>query len=207
METVYSAELRHERDPGEILDRDDDEGMMRKQAIDWLCVWSGPEHLCVNVSRLLGNHGRGEVHTQLSHSFQLLSATGDYYCIHVIYSVHVYVCLPVSKCLLDTGVPANNNAQVKWTREDSELSVLTELQAGLEQFKAELHGGRTDHVSPRWQFLSTLQHQVKALLKKGLPSSFQAKAHYQVHEYHLICLLFLHKDTRLCFYIVLLPVS
>lgn len=85
---------------------------------------------------------------------------------------------------MDTGVPANSSAQVKWAKEHGRLSVLAELQAGTEHFEAEFHGGRTDSVIARWQYLIRVQHQVKALLKRGLSSSFQAKAHYQVHSHY-----------------------
>ncbi|XP_068995564.1 uncharacterized protein [Embiotoca jacksoni] len=156
METVHSVELRHQQDPGEILDGDDEEGMMGKEsqwARDWLCVWSGEVHLCVNVSHQLGNQGKGGVHMQLTHSFHLLNAT---------------------------GVPANSSAQVRWAQEDGRLSVLAELQAGSEHLDAEFHGGRMDNFIQQYQYLAQMQHQVKALLKRGLSSSFQAKAHYQL---------------------------
>lgn len=85
-------------------------------------------------------------------------------------------------CLLATGVPANSNAQVKWAQDGGRLSLLAELQAGPEYLKAEFNGGKTDHLIPRWEYFSGLQHQVKALLERGLSSSIQAKAHYQVKD-------------------------
>lgn len=98
METVYSVELRHQRDPGAALEGDDEEGMMEKRSHrthDWLCVWSGEEHLCVNASRQQGNQGTGEVYTRLSHSFHVLRAAGDH-CniqrIHTQHFLHVYIC-------------------------------------------------------------------------------------------------------------------
>ncbi|CAI5641741.1 unnamed protein product [Oreochromis niloticus] len=156
METVYSVEMRHQRDPGEALEGDDEEGMMGKgshRAHDWLCVWSGEEHLCVNASRQRGSRGTGEIYTRLSHSFQVLRAT---------------------------GVPPNSSVEVKWAQKGDGLSVLGELQVGLEHLRAEFHGGRTDHANPQWVFSSRLQHQVEALLKRGLTPSFEAKAHYQL---------------------------
>ncbi|XP_054870046.1 uncharacterized protein LOC111586552 isoform X1 [Amphiprion ocellaris] len=154
METLYSVEMRHQRDPGEVSGGDEvEEGMMEKMSRHWLCVWSGVEHLCVNVSHQLWNQGRGEVYTRLSHSFHLLNTT---------------------------GVPANSSAQVKWSQDGGQLSILAELQTGREHLKAEFHGERTDHLVPQWQYSSRLQHQVKALLERGLPSSFQAKSHYQL---------------------------
>uniref|UniRef100_UPI0037E98E19 uncharacterized protein n=1 Tax=Semicossyphus pulcher TaxID=241346 RepID=UPI0037E98E19 len=155
MEALYNVELRHHEDPGESLDKEDEEGMLGNKlhvSHDWLCVWFVTEHLCVNVSRRLGGQGMGEVYMRLSHSFNLLHAT---------------------------GVPANSSAQGRWVKADGRLSVQAELQAGPENVKAEFNGGKTDKVIPRWEYFSRLQHQVKALLKRGVSSSMQAKAHYQ----------------------------
>uniref|UniRef100_UPI003AABB2CD uncharacterized protein n=1 Tax=Centroberyx gerrardi TaxID=166262 RepID=UPI003AABB2CD len=157
LEALYSVELRHQEDPGESWDGEDEEGMMGKEssrARDWLCARSGAESLCVNVSRELGGQGRGGVYAQLSHSSHLLSAT---------------------------GIPANSSAQVSWAQEAGGLSVLAELQAGAENLTAEFNGGRTGQPLPGWEFLSRLQHQIKPLLKRGLSSSIQAKAHYQMN--------------------------
>lgn len=119
-----------------------------------------------------------------------------------------------SFCPLDTGVPSSSNAQVRWAQDGSRLSVLAELQAGTEHLKVEFNGGKTDQVIPRWEFFSRLQHQVKALLKRGVSSSIQAKAHYQVQDYLLFfypeqarilllhqCVIFLRicAHTYLCF--------
>nr|XP_033505718.1 uncharacterized protein LOC117271565 [Epinephelus lanceolatus] len=172
METLYSVELRHQEDPGDSLDREDEESMMEKKvpvARDWLCVWFGAEHLCVNASRQLWDRGMGEVNARLSHSFHLLSAT---------------------------GVPASSDAQVRWAQDGGRLSVLAELQAGPEHLKAEFSGGRTDQVSPRWEYFSRLQHQVKALLKSGVSNSVQAKAHYQLETEGLDTGLTLHMDDE-----------
>ncbi|XP_059200431.1 uncharacterized protein LOC131980237 [Centropristis striata] len=125
--------------------------MGKKLAHDWLCVWSGAEHLCVNASRRLGDGGTGEVYSSLSHSFHLLSAA---------------------------GVPASSYGQVRWAQDGGRLSVVTELQAGPEHLKAEFNGGKADQV--RWEFSSRLQHQVQALLRRGISSLIQAKAHYQL---------------------------
>lgn len=92
-------------------------------------------------------------------------------------------------CLLDAGVPDNSSAQVRWAKDGIRLSVLAELQAGAEHLKAEFNGGKTEHVIPRWEYFSRLQHQVKALLKRGVSSSIQAKAHYKVFV-HLQQVLF-----------------
>ena len=77
MEALYSVELRHQEDPGDSSDREDEErGKRLHVAHDWLCVRLGAEHLCVNASRRLGDRGTGEIDTRLSHSFHLLTATG-----------------------------------------------------------------------------------------------------------------------------------
>lgn len=83
---------------------------------------------------------------------------------------------------LGLGVPANSSAAVRWAQDGSQVSVLAELQAGPEHLKAELNGGRTGGVFPRWEYVSRLQHQVKALLKRGILGSIQGKTHYQVQD-------------------------
>lgn len=88
-DVLYSVEARHQENPRESLDKADDEVIMEKNysgARDWLCVWSGEEHVCVNVSRQQWNQGRGEVYTQLSHSFHLLKGTGN----HIIYVISIF---------------------------------------------------------------------------------------------------------------------
>ncbi|KAK2822136.1 hypothetical protein Q5P01_022201 [Channa striata] len=158
METLYSVDLRHQDDSEEPLDKENEGGMMEKKyhgAHDWLCVWSGEENLCINVSRQQGNQGWREVYTQLSHSFQLLKAK---------------------------GLPANSSAQARWGQTGNRLSVLVHLWTGLEHLKVELIGGRTDHIIPRWEYFFRLQHQVKALLNRGLTSSIESQAHYQLEE-------------------------
>ncbi|XP_045907286.1 uncharacterized protein LOC123972095 isoform X3 [Micropterus dolomieu] len=172
MEILYSVELRHQKAPGDSLDREDEETTMGKKfhvARDWVCVSLGAEHLCVNVSRRLGDRGTGEVYTRLSNSFHLLNAT---------------------------GVPASSSAQVRWAQDGSRLSVLAELQAGPEHLKAEFSGGKTDQVIPRWEYFCRLQHQVKALLKRGILSSVQAKAHYQLETERLDTGLVLHMEDQ-----------
>lgn len=89
-------------------------------------------------------------------------------------------------CLLDAGVPSSAGAELRWSRDGARLSVLAELQAGPESLlKAEFNGGQTeDGSSPRWEYSSKLQHEVTALLQRGVPSSAQGKAHYQVEVHH-----------------------
>ncbi|XP_069367780.1 uncharacterized protein [Paralichthys olivaceus] len=172
MEKLYSVELRHQEDPGEAVDSEDGEGMMGKKssrAHDWLCVRSEEENLFLNVSRQLGNQGWGEVYTQLSHSFHLLNLT---------------------------GVPANSSAQLKWAQGGGHMSLLAELQTGPEYLMAEFNGGKTDHVIPRWEYFFDLRHQVKALLKRGLSSSIQAKAHHQLETEGLDTGLILHMEEQ-----------
>lgn len=80
MEAVHSIELRHQLDAAEGLVKG--EGTMggdyqRTQAR--LCVQSGLQNLCANVSRHLENRGNGQLSVQLSHSFHRLNTTGELY--------------------------------------------------------------------------------------------------------------------------------
>lgn len=91
METLYSVELRHHEAPADSSDEEEKQSMMGKKVhvtSDWLCAWLGSEHLCVNVSRRLGDWEAGEIHTELSHSFHLLHSTGNYYYIYILYFIH-----------------------------------------------------------------------------------------------------------------------
>ncbi|XP_077359529.1 uncharacterized protein LOC144005296 isoform X2 [Festucalex cinctus] len=149
-ETYYSMQLKHQEEKEEVI------GMSEKKlppTRSWMCVLSGAENFCVNVRRHLEKKGAGEVHIQLSHSSQLLNAT---------------------------GLPASSSVQVSWNQEESRLSAFAEMQAGPEHLKAELNGGRTNQLVPRWEILSALQHRVKALQRSGIPSSMQATAHCQI---------------------------
>lgn len=86
METLYSVDLRHHEAPADSSEEEEKQRMMGRKVhvtSDWLCAWLGSEHLCVNVSRRLGDWGAGEIHTELSHSFHLLNSTGDYYYIYI----------------------------------------------------------------------------------------------------------------------------
>ncbi|XP_014873732.1 uncharacterized protein LOC106936981, partial [Poecilia latipinna] len=151
MEAVHSIELRHQLDAAEGLVKG--EGMMggdyeRTQA--QLCVRSGLQNMCANVSRHLENRGNGQLSLQLSHSFHRLNTT---------------------------GVPGDSSAKVKWTQDEVGLSVLLELQAGAEHVRAEFLRDRTDQ---QWSYFSRFQHQVEALQTRGLPDSFQARAQHQL---------------------------
>ncbi|CAJ1071926.1 uncharacterized protein LOC122887130 [Xyrichtys novacula] len=169
MEDLYSIELKHQEDTEDPRDKGVITGNKPYVSRDWLCIWFGAEHLCLNVSRQLGDHGTGEIYTRLSHSSHLLSAT---------------------------GVPANSSAKGQWVNAEGRLSVLAELQAGLEHLRAEYEGGQKDSVVPRWEYFSRLQHQVKTLLERGLPSSMQAKAHYQFEADRLDTGLILHMEDK-----------
>ncbi|XP_029560066.1 uncharacterized protein LOC115156670 isoform X1 [Salmo trutta] len=156
---VYSVELSHQQDQGDTWEEED--GMLGKEpdaASDWLCARAGEESLCVNVSRRLGSQARGGVNAQLSHS---------------------------SRWLRTAGVPGNSSAQVSWTQEEGRLSVLAELQTGAHGLKAEFERARTGGASPRWELQTRVQHQSKALVQRGLPSSIQATGHYQEETEHL----------------------
>ncbi|XP_034558150.1 uncharacterized protein LOC117826305 [Notolabrus celidotus] len=169
METLYSVALKHQQD---TEDRAEKDGLTENKlhvSHDWLCVWFGEEHLCLNVSHQLEGPGTGEVHTTLNHSLHLLSAA---------------------------GVPANSSAKGQWVKAEGQLSVLAELQAGPEHLKAEFNGGKTDQVISRWECFSRLQHQVKALLKRGVSSSMQARAHYQLETDGVDTGLILHMENK-----------
>lgn len=73
METLYRLELRHHGCPADSSDS------RRKLNVstDWLCAWSGSEHMCVNASRRLGDWETGEVQARLFHSSGLLNGTGN----------------------------------------------------------------------------------------------------------------------------------
>ncbi|XP_054888648.1 uncharacterized protein LOC129361674 [Poeciliopsis prolifica] len=151
MEAVHSIELRHQLDAAEGLVKG--EGTMggdyqRTQAR--LCVRSGLQNLCANVTHRLENRGNGQLSVQLSHSFHQLNTT---------------------------GIPDDSSAKVKWTQDEFGQSILVVLQAGAEHVRAEFLRDRTDQ---RWSYFSKFQHQVKALKARGLPGSFQATAQHQL---------------------------
>lgn len=76
MEALYRLELRRHHYPSVSSDA---RGKFDGGA-DWMCAWSGSEHLCANMSRKVGNWGTGEVHARLFHSSHLLNATGNSRC-------------------------------------------------------------------------------------------------------------------------------
>lgn len=94
MEALYRLELRRHNYPSVSSDT------RRKSngSADWLCLWFGSEHLCVNVSRKVGNWGTGEVHTRLFHSSRLLNATGNHR----------------SACLAHSGSPLRLSVHPSW---------------------------------------------------------------------------------------------
>ncbi|KAM3605075.1 uncharacterized protein V6R79_020226 [Siganus canaliculatus] len=166
MENLYSVELRRHEDPGH------EESLAGKKihvARDWLCVSLVDEHLCLNMSHHVGDEGMGEIHAVFSHSSHLLSAS---------------------------GVPASSSAQVRWTQDGGELSVLAELRAGLEHLKAEFNGAQTDKVASRWEFFFRLQQQVRALLDRGVSSSVEARGHYQLETEGLNTGFVLHLEEE-----------
>ncbi|XP_056913419.1 uncharacterized protein LOC130539234 isoform X1 [Takifugu flavidus] len=149
MEALYRLELRRHDYPSVSSDA------RRKSngSADWLCLWFGSEHLCVNVSRKVGNWGTGEVHTRLFHSSRLLNAT---------------------------GVPADNSVKLRWARGVGQLSALAELLAGGERLRAEFNGGKAAQAIARWEYWFKLRHQAEALQKRGISNSIQARTHCQL---------------------------
>lgn len=93
-------ELRHQEEPEEALDTEDEESMMGKKSCDWLFVQLGKENFFVNVSRRMENKRRGEVYTQISHSFHLLNATGNHVIKHTMCLMHFYPFLSLSVFVL-----------------------------------------------------------------------------------------------------------
>lgn len=77
METVHSIELRHQLGAAGLVKEEAVMGDNSQQTQDWLCVQSGLQNLCVNVSRHLENQGNGQIFFQLSHSFHILNNTGE----------------------------------------------------------------------------------------------------------------------------------
>lgn len=75
---------------------------------------------------------------------------------------------------------------MRWSKDGAWLSTVAELQAGPKSLlKAEFNGGQTeDGGGPRWEYSSRLQHEVRALLQRGVPRSAEGKAHYQVEASH-----------------------
>nr|XP_057943014.1 uncharacterized protein LOC131138235 isoform X3 [Doryrhamphus excisus] len=165
-DVLYSMDLRHQEDTDEGLDK---LGKNVHVSHSWMCVLSGVENFCVNVSRQLETKGMGEVYIQLSHSSQLLNAT---------------------------GLSTSCNGRVKWDQSENEMSALAEIQAGLEHLKAEFNGFKTNLLAPRWEIMSTLQHKVKALQKRGISSSVQANAHYQADSTSLNTGLVFHMEDK-----------
>ncbi|XP_061925266.1 uncharacterized protein LOC133664564 isoform X2 [Entelurus aequoreus] len=157
----YSMDLRHQEDAGEPT------SVYVTQS--WMCVLSGVENVCVNFSRQLETRGAGEVNIQLSHSSQLLNAT---------------------------GLSTSCSARVNWDQDACQLSALAELQAGLEGLKAEFKGGKTNQLVPRWEMISTLQHKVKTLHKRSISSYMQAKAHYERDTIRLNTGLVFHVEDK-----------
>lgn len=74
---------------------------------------------------------------------------------------------------------------MEWTHDDDQSLALAELHAGPEHLKMQFHRTRTEHLTPGWHFSLKLQQHIKALLQRGLMSSFQAEAHLQVQGFYL----------------------
>lgn len=79
--------------------------------------------------------------------------------------------------------------KLRWARGVSQLSVLAELLAGGEHLTTEFNGGKADQETPQWEYLFKLSHHAKALLKKGISKSIQARTHYQVWIDHVLYFL------------------
>ncbi|XP_054625428.1 uncharacterized protein LOC129177877 [Dunckerocampus dactyliophorus] len=180
-DVFYSMDLRHQEDTEERL------GILGKNLYvthSWMCVLSGVENFCVNVSRQLETEGMGEVYIQLSHSSQLLNATGS------------QVNWSLSQLTRARGLSTSCSGRVKWDQGENQLSALAEIQAGLEHLKAEFNSFKTNPLAPRWEIISALQHEMKALQKRGISSSMQAKAHYETNTTRLNTGLVFHMEDK-----------
>lgn len=76
--------------------------------------------------------------------------------------------------------------KLRWARGVSQMSALAELLSRGEHLRAEFNGGKADPKIPRWEYLFKLRHQAKALQKRGISNSIQARTHYQVWIIHML---------------------
>lgn len=69
-ETFYGMDVRHREEKEGALDQ------KCSPARSWMCLLSGADNVCVNVSRRWESKGPAELHVQLSHVCALLNAAG-----------------------------------------------------------------------------------------------------------------------------------
>ncbi|KAK7945812.1 hypothetical protein WMY93_001540 [Mugilogobius chulae] len=148
---LYRVELRHQNSDAEEKVFNIKRNMSQSIGRDWLCVWSGAQNLCVNISHRLNQQG-GDVYTQFSHNFERLKVA---------------------------GIASSCSAKLGWIQDHSQISGVAEIQSGVEHLKAEFKGGKE---SGFWDFETRLEHQLKALVKRGIAGSIQAKAHYKLES-------------------------
>lgn len=79
--------------------------------------------------------------------------------------------------------------KLRWARGVSQLSALAELLAGGERLRAEFNGGKAAQAIARWEYWFKLRHQAKALQKRGISNSIQARTHCQVGINHMFWFL------------------
>lgn len=79
--------------------------------------------------------------------------------------------------------------KLRWARGVSQLSALAELLAGGERLRAEFNGGKAAQALARWEYWFKLRHQAKALQKRGISNSIQARTHCQVWIDHMLWFL------------------
>ncbi|KAK1162419.1 hypothetical protein AOXY_G17278 [Acipenser oxyrinchus oxyrinchus] len=116
-----------------------------------LCVQAGTRALCLNLSSSLQPEHTG-VKAELTHSIPELSAA---------------------------GLPSEGTLSVSYDQGALNRSGAVELQGGGHSLVARVAVGRMSAVPPRWQLLSSLNHDSEGLRRQGLPHSAQGTGYYQ----------------------------
>ncbi|XP_033883614.3 uncharacterized protein LOC117416563 isoform X1 [Acipenser ruthenus] len=116
-----------------------------------LCVQAGSRALCLNLSSSLQPEHTG-VKAELTHSVPELNAA---------------------------GLPSEGTLSVSYDLGALNRSGAVELQGGGCSLVARVAVGRRSAVPPRWQLLSSLNHDSEGLRRQGLPHSAQGTGYYQ----------------------------
>ncbi|XP_041126503.1 uncharacterized protein LOC121326918 isoform X2 [Polyodon spathula] len=125
------------------------------QVVGWsdgrLCVQAESRGLCLNLSSSLQPEHTG-VKAELTHSVPEFSVA---------------------------GLPSEGTLSVNYDQGALNRSGAVELRAGGRSLVARVEVGRMSVVSPRWQLLSSLNHDSEGLRRQGLPHSAQGTGYYQ----------------------------
>ncbi|MGH0152589.1 UNVERIFIED_CONTAM: hypothetical protein FKN15_024522 [Acipenser sinensis] len=116
-----------------------------------LCVQAGSRALCLNLSSNLQPEHTG-FKAELTHSVPELNAA---------------------------GLPSEGTLSVSYDQGVLNRSGAVELQGGGRSLVARVAVGRMSAVPPRWQLLSSLNHDSEGLRRQGLPHSAQGSGYYQ----------------------------